>query len=775
MVLKSQSKLPGGTARAAGLVSNLSIRVKILVGFGLVLSILTIVAANSYFSFTSVASGVRAYSDAVEEASISARIETNFLKVRMEIREYANTGAEEHVKAIESLVPKLQKELDEARTVVVSPEHGAKVAEITKAYGEYMSMFTRMRAAKTEHDSLVKEHLFPQTEKIVGDLNAIISDAARSGNSNVTILAQTAREHGMLLRMYATMMVNQTKEQFGAKVEAEMKEFNTALNGLKQSVSSDRGRALVSEMESLFSGFQQTFAKAHKDEIEIDRLVHKEMAEKAHIVIEDAEVLQASAAETEHKIRDEAQGTIIMSEIVIVAVSFVGLGIGLFLAFFLGGMISAPIRHVTETMGELAQGNSDMQIADTERGDEIGAMNRALLKLRQAVQDSYELGQMIEDMPVNVMKCDLEEFKINYMNKATRTTLKSLEKLLPVKVDNMIGQSIDIFHKHPEHQRNLLRDPKNLPHRANIKLGDEHLSLMVSPIRNKAGQYIGPMLAWSVITEQLQLSEKVLNVVKNVSAAATEMRSAAESMTSTAEETSRQATAVAAASEEAATNVQTVASAAEELSVSVSEITRQVGQSTDVANKANTEAERTNSTVQGLAEAAQKIGEVVNLISEIAEQTNLLALNATIEAARAGEAGKGFAVVASEVKNLANQTAKATEDIATQVNEMQSVTGDAVSAIKTISETIGEINSITDLISTAVAEQGKATQEIAANTQQAATGTQEVNRNISGVTQGAQETGASAQQVLSAADELSKLAESLAVEVEAFMNKMKAA
>jgi methyl-accepting chemotaxis protein len=453
----------------------------------------------------------------------------------------------------------------------------------------------------------------------------------------------------------------------------------------------------------------------------------------------------------------------------------VGLVVSILVVYFTTRAIASPIVQVTETMNELARGNSEMQIANTERADEIGTMSKALLKLRQAVQDSFELSQMIEDMPINVMKCDLADFKINYMNKSTRTTLKTLEHLLPVKVDNMIGQTIDIFHKHPEHQRGLLRDPKNLPHRASIKVGDERLSLLVSPIVNKSGQYIGPMLTWSVVTEQLQLSENVLNVVKNVSSAAAEMRAAAESMTSTAEETSRQATAVAAASEQAATNVQTVASAAEELSVSVSEITRQVGQSTEVANKANTEAERTNATVQGLAEAAQKIGEVVNLISEIAEQTNLLALNATIEAARAGEAGKGFAVVASEVKNLANQTAKATEDIAAQVNEMQSVTADAVMAIKTIGETIGEINSITDLISTAVSEQGKATTEIAENTQQASTGTQEVNRNISGVTQGAQETGASAQQVLGAADELSKQAEALATQVEAFMNKMKAA
>ncbi len=176
-----------------------------------------------------------------------------------------------------------------------------------------------------------------------------------------------------------------------------------------------------------------------------------------------------------------------------------------------------------------------------------------------------------------------------------------------------------------------------------------------------------------------------------------------------------------------------------------------------------------------MSDAAQKIGEVVNLISDIAEQTNLLALNATIEAARAGEAGKGFAVVASEVKNLANQTAKATEEIGTQFAEMQSVTDDAVGAIRTIAETIGEINAIADTISIAVGEQGSATREIAENTQQAAAGTQQVSGNIVGVTQASSETGAAAQEVLTAADELSKQAETLNGEIEAFIANVRAA
>jgi methyl-accepting chemotaxis protein len=272
-----------------------------------------------------------------------------------------------------------------------------------------------------------------------------------------------------------------------------------------------------------------------------------------------------------------------------------------------------------------------------------------------------------------------------------------------------------------------------------------------------------------------EFEARVSGIVGTVSSQSTEMRSTAESMSATAEETSRQATAVAAAAEQASANVQTVASATEEMSASVSEINRQVGESVEITARANAEAERTNQTVQGLAAAADKIGEIVNLISEIAEQTNLLALNATIEAARAGEAGKGFAVVASEVKNLATQTAKATEEIATQISNMQAVSTDAVEAIGGIGKTIGEISQISQTISTAIAEQGTATQEIAENTQQASTGTREVSSNVAGVTQAAAETGAAAQEVLKAAGELSKQSETLRAEVADFLSKVRAA
>jgi methyl-accepting chemotaxis protein len=267
----------------------------------------------------------------------------------------------------------------------------------------------------------------------------------------------------------------------------------------------------------------------------------------------------------------------------------------------------------------------------------------------------------------------------------------------------------------------------------------------------------------------------VKGVVDSVSSSAVEMQATARQMSVTAEETSRQSANVATASDQATTNVQTVAASAEELSASITEIGRQVLQSAKIADNAVSEAKATNETVQGLAEAAAKIGEVVNLINDIAGQTNLLALNATIEAARAGVAGKGFAVVAQEVKNLANQTAKATEEISTQINAVQEKTTGAVGAIEKIRNIIGEVNDIATTISSAVEEQGVSTQEIARSVLQAAQGTQDVNSNIESVNKAAGETGTAANQVLGAAQEMSRQAEVLRGEVEHFLNEVRAA
>ncbi|MGE3704427.1 MAG: methyl-accepting chemotaxis protein [Vicinamibacterales bacterium] len=562
---------------------------------------------------------------------------------------------------------------------------------------------------------------------------------------------------------------------------------------------------------------------------------------------------------------------------------------------------------------------------------------------------------MTENSPSNIMFADLD-LKIQYMNPASTKTLKTLEQFLPVKVDDMIGQSIDVFHKNPAHQRRLLADPKNLPHTATIKVGPEFLSLLVSPVYDDENRYIGSMVNWEVVTEKLKLEEtnadftaqlsaisrtqaviefqmdgtithanenflktmgysldeikgqhhrmfvepaygasqeyrefwaalnrgefqmadykrlgkggrevwiqasynpvldakgkpykvakyasditakviakqaqdqqirgaqererqateelkakvdSILSVVnaaakgdltqsiavkgedavgqmasglstflgdlrnsisaigQNASALASsaeELTAVSQQMGANAEETSAQANVVSAASEEVSKNVQTVATGTEEMSASIKEIAKNANEAAKVATAAVKVAESTNNTVAKLGESSAEIGKVIKVITSIAQQTNLLALNATIEAARAGEAGKGFAVVANEVKELAKETAKATEDISQKIEAIQTDTKGAVDAIGQISQIINQINDISNTIASAVEEQTATTNEIGRNVTEAAKGSAEIAQNITGVAQAARSTTDGANDTQKAAGQLSKMANDL--------------
>lgn len=287
-----------------------------------------------------------------------------------------------------------------------------------------------------------------------------------------------------------------------------------------------------------------------------------------------------------------------------------------------------------------------------------------------------------------------------------------------------------------------------------------------NPIHDMNGKPYKVVKYATDITTQRRVAERAKEIANIVSAASSEMRATAEQLSSTAEEATKQAAAVASAAQVASSNVQTVSAAGEELSASIAEIARQVAESTNITQQAVIETDNTKMAIQTLAEAAKKIGNVVTLINNIAGQTKLLALNATIEAARAGDAGKGFAVVASEVKSLSDQTAKATHEISSEVSAMQAATSTSVSAIQGIAETIAKVSQIATAIASAVEEQSAATSEIASNVTEAAGSTQEVSDNIAGLNEGVSQTSAASAQLLTAAGELAVQSESLSGEMD---------
>ncbi len=511
----------------------------------------------------------------------------------------------------------------------------------------------------------------------------------------------------------------------------------------------------------------------------------------------------------------------------------------------------AEIRRMGESLDHAVHGMREALGADRVEWAAVGRERAEVTRIRQ----------LIDNAPTNIMYADAE-LVLQYLNPAALASFTRLEKHLPVKATELVGQSLSVFHADPAYQ-SLLANPDQAPRPVRFDCGNETIDSLACTIRDAAGHAIGVMMTWEFVTQKLaaeravkdaqehelqnaesrrkleaEASERrhreaaereadqraraeeeraraaelrgkvdeILAVVdaagsgdltgtihvrgedavgrlgeglsrffqnlrgsianiartaESVAASSTQVNAVGQRLGSTATETAAQVTVVSSAAEEVSNNVQTVAAGTEEMSASIREIAKSAADAARVASQAVTAAGRTNETVARLGASSAEIGKVIKVITSIAEQTNLLALNATIEAARAGEAGRGFAVVANEVKELAKETARATEEIGQKIEAIQGDTSDAVNAIRQIGEIIAEINQIQTTIAGAVEEQTATTNEMSRNVSEAARGAQEIAHNIQGVARAAQDTTEGADQSQRAGGDLARAAQEL--------------
>ncbi len=749
-------------------LKNTKIVTKIYAGFGVLMAAIILAGSYSVLSTQSLGGFFGEYSKTASANLTVGNIVENFLTARAAALQYRLNNNPGDIDILNTNIEKVAGFKETIKTKITDPVIKNTILELDGQLQDYKKIF-QQGSEKQKKVYELKDKLdaiAPQARKA---LAAIGDMAVSSGNLSLTGQAADAQEGFLLTRLFVNRFIFASSLSDLERAQQEIEKAKTLFEVMKANnngVIRDRIVAahnllknydvIVLEVES---------ATKEKYELYADLDEKGPKLQSAYLEISD------KMSEIQNTIGIQLNSNVSSKIVILPIIVLISALVGGFCSIFIGRMVASALSGVTQAMSRLQNGDFSADIQGVEREDEVGEMARAINSFKIDAEKSFLLKQMVDDMPTNVMTIDVRDnLKVNYINNTSIRLLTSLEKYLPVKADKMLGQSIDIFHTHPEHQRKMLANSANLPHTAKIKVGPETLDLLISAIHDKQGEYVGAMLTWTLVTAKEQMSKNVGNVVQVVSSAVTELEATAQSLSAMAEQTQIQSSTVAAAAEEASSNVSTVSASTEELTASINEITKKVNDSASKAGEAAKQAESTNVTVNSLKFAADKIGEVVKVINEIAEQTNLLALNATIEAARAGDAGKGFAVVASEVKNLAGQTAKATDEIRLQITEMQQATDDSVASIQSISNTIMELNEISSSVAAAVQEQAAATYEIARSIEQVSEGTNEVTVNITSVSQAAAKTGHSSQEVLATAKELGKQSIILQDQMEEFLN-----
>ncbi len=702
-------------------LNRMKVSHKVFLGSGLILAMLVLASGATIMGLFAVQGDFREYRALARETNALSVVQSHMMYARMAVKDFILKGDAALEQTVSERAAAAVAAIDRALTIVSDPARKELLARNSTEIRRYEQVFkgvAELQAVRNGHVSAMSE----AGPKLQTSLSEVMQTAESYSDSDTVFYAGQAMREMQLARLYATRFLLENDPALIEEVDQELEKLRELVARMNGFALPPQQYELLETILELTDVYRVSFDAAAAAIVQRNADVDAHLNRIGPFVADTLDEAKSANVAVQEELGPRATAEIAESLMVGIGASIAAILLGLLSATLIGRGIARPIVAMTNAMQQLAGGDKTVEIPARENRDEVGLMAAAV-----------------------------QVFKDNMIRNEQMAAEQERERKEREEQDARIAAEKE-------------QDRKNQAEREAREAAEKEQE------REAQARRAG-------IVEELtrEFDSTVTQVLGQLGNATTELRSTAQDMSATAEQTASQATAVAAASSETSTNVQTVASAADQLSASVSEISRQVSQSSSIANTAVSDAQRTNAQVEGLAAAARKIGDVVELIQDIAEQTNLLALNATIEAARAGEAGKGFAVVATEVKSLATQTARATEDIGQQIGDIQSATEEAVAAISGITGTIGEINEIATGIASAVEEQGAATGEISRNVQQAATGTQEVSSNIAGVSKAAGATGDAAAKVQTSVGLLSAQTDSLRVAVEKFLTGVRAA